>query len=538
MEGHSAHFSLKRGGVGQARKHAAYVIGADKYSSREDIAHVRAGNMPSWAAVDPLLFWDAADNNERANGRTYHEFEFAIPREITLEEAKELVEAWITESLGERHPWMYGIHQKLAEDGLPNIHCHLMFSDRIIDGVERSTELFFRRPATRYRNKKTGELREPDAAKGGAGKDRRWNDRQIVKELRTRWQALGNKFLSDHNHRPRLDLRSNADRGLSEPEPKIGPTKRKDDKWREMNREKVKTIRQKRRRVRVLREEIQSVKRELRTAQRERASQNACACREDSRTGQRPYRSPLGGMNAERRNGRTLYRWNKGAAAGLAAIVDRGDRLSLCGKTSSPKVRALVELAKAKGWKSLVLTGSDEFKRLAVREALREGLKVANLELAELVAEIRNEEEKQMQAKQNKANERTELARRWLATAAPVNALEAAALKNDPDCLMQLFQRLPEARRWELMERQRAQGVPEPLLGYHIDEKGGKSPLEGVVRHVGKHVWVEPVDRPGVVVPVDPSQQVRAGQQVAVRHNGQAIEIQVNPDREDIPRPR
>lgn len=538
MDGNSSHFSFKRGGIGRARPHAAYATGAEKYSLREDIAHISTGNMPMWATADSLTFWEAADTHERANGRTYHEFELAIPRELTLEEAKQFVEGWIAQEIGTRHPYLYAIHNKLADDGLPNVHCHLMFSDRIIDGVDRSPEQFFRRPASRYRDRKTGEMRESDPAKGGAGKDRRWNDRQIVTELRSKWEVYGNKFLADHGHQPRLDLRSNAARGLGEPEPKIGPVKRKGDRWRDQSQAKVKTIRQKRRRVRVLREEIQSVKRELRTARHERASQDACACREDNRSGQKPYRSPLGGMKAEQRNGRTLYRWNKGAAAGLAAIVDRGDRLSLCGKTSSPKVRALVELAKAKGWQSLVLTGSDEFKHLAVREALREGLKVANPELAELVAEIRNEEEKQMQTKQSKANERTELARRWLATAAPVNALEAAALKNDPDRLMQLFQKLPEARRWELMERQRAQGVPEPLLGYHIDYKGSKSPLEGVVRHVGKHAWVEPIDRPGVVVPVDPSQRVQAGQQVVVRHNGRAIAIQVNPDREDIPRPR
>lgn len=530
MKGNSSHFSLKSGGVGLARKHAAYAIGVEKYSSREDVVYVGMGNMPTWAAADPLVFWGAADTHERTNGRTYHEFEFAIPREFTLEQAKNLVEAWIEETLGNRHPWTYGLHSKLAEDGQPNTHCHLMFSDRVMDGLDRPMELFFRRPASRYRDRKTGEMRESDPAKGGSGKDRRWNDRQIVKELRSKWEAFGNKFLAEHGYRPRLDLRSNAARGLGEPEPKIGPEKRKGDRWRDQNKSEVKTIRQRRRRVRVLREEIEDVKRELRTTRRERVSRDACSCRDEYHQGRRPSRSPASAMNAEVRRGRTLYRWTHGAAAGLAAIVDRGDQLTLVGKASLPKARALIELAKAKGWASLVLTGSDEFKRLAVREAVREGVRIANPELANIVAD----EERKLREQQTNHQGRNELARQWLVTAAPVSAIEATKLKNEPNRLRQLFESHPEARRWELIQQQRAEGVPEPLLGFHI-ERNSSGVTEGTIRHVGKHAWIEPHDRPGVVLPVVPSQPVRPGQRVAIQRNG---DIAVLPDRENTPRPR
>lgn len=128
MQGSSLHFGFKHGGVGRARKHASYVIGTDEYSAREDVVHVASGNMPGWAASDPLLFWDAADKHERANGRTYHEFEMALPRELTADQAKMLVEKWISETLDERHPWTYGIHNKLAEDNQPNIHVHSLLS--------------------------------------------------------------------------------------------------------------------------------------------------------------------------------------------------------------------------------------------------------------------------------------------------------------------------------------------------------------------------------------------------------------------------
>ncbi len=626
MEGKSSHFSLKRGGVGRARKHAAYVIGAERYASREDIAHVSSGNMPAWATADPLAFWSAADQYERANGRAYHEFEFAIPRELSREDAKKLIDGWIAVQLGDRHPWTYGMHSKLAEDGYPNIHCHLMFSDRIVDGVERLPELYFKRPASRYRDRKTGEMRDGDPAKGGAGKDRRWNDKQLVKNLRADWQEYANKFLVEHGHRPRLDVRSNAKRGLGDPEPKIGPEKRRGDRWREGRQQIVATLRQRRRTTRA---EFHAVKRELNEARRDRARRRLASCHDSTWRGQRPYsKSPLAVMTAEQQAGRTVFRWAHGVAAGRAAIIDRGDRLSLSGRASEPKTRAMIELAKAKGWASLVLTGSDEFKRLAAREALRQGLKVANPELAAIVSqlqqEIDNHEQQNLHHHQcrtggaaatprrvfaawndrradrpglrasrhlgpqrmpalrdqgssngqreasdavllgalsgrgdgdhglhgipvrggpmsceQERQERLELAQRWLATTAPVNALEAAALRADPARLLARFDRSADARRWALIERQRAEGVPEPLLGFEIDRQESKpaAPFRGTVRHVGRRAWVEPQDRPGVVVPVSPTQPVRPGQQIAVRAIEGGVEIDVISERDNTPRP-
>lgn len=643
MEGNSSHFSLKRGGVGRAHKHAAYVVGAEKYASREDVLHVASGNMPGWAAADPLLFWEAADQHERANGRTYLEEEFAIPRELSPELAKKLVDSWVAKEFGNRHAWMYGIHSKPADDGKSNTHCHLLFSDRILDGIERPPELFFRRPASRYRDRKTGELREPDPSMGGTGKDRRWNDRKIVKELRGRWEAYANEFLAEHRFRPRLDLRSNAERGLDLPEPKIGPAKRRADRWRDNRREDVLAIRQRRRRTR---EEIQDIKGELREARRERARRDICACQEapevpDGITyrsdGTPWYHSPIEALTPERRNGRAVFRWSHGRAAGLVAIIDRGNLLSLAGKTSMPKVRAVIALAKARGWESIRLTGSDEFKRLAVREALREGLKVANPELAEFITtqlqeiqhgrhsgetnpqqrpasasakaaprraftpwgnsgtdhqgmrvsrrlgpqrmpalrhpgsghgqpearnpvlqrplqghrdgnhglhgvragqpEIRQRGVTGMDQSTIARPARVELARRWLATAAPLDALEAAKLRADPDRLLQLFEGRPEARQWERIERQHAQGVPEALLGLEIDQSEPTGAFQGVVRHVGKRVWIEPQDRPGVVVSVAPSQPVRPGQQVAVQRNGDHLEVHPIRERDHTPRP-
>lgn len=590
------HFSFKTGKVGAGAKHAEYIAGVGKYA-RDDVCHLSDHNLPEWAD-DGRDFFVAADANERMNGRSYSEIEFAIPREAADPVAYAL--HYANNLLGNRHAYRLAVHDKLAADGGQNIHGHLMFSERHLDGIARGRELFFRRANTKH----------PE--RGGAAKDRAWNDRQHIDRLRRGYEAHALAYGIP------LNLRSNDAQGLGATEPKIGPQHRsKGDLWRDDNLAQVKTLRQRRRRVRVLQDEIASTKREIRDFRRERARQDANACQDADLRGNCPHRSPLGSMRAETRRGRTLYRWTHGAAAGLPAISDRGDQLNLVGKASKQKARALVELAKHKGWQSLVLTGSDEFKRLAVREALREGLKVANPELAEIVKQLQettHEYSQQQharrafaawrnrtdnhpglrvsrragpermptlrqsrpgdgypeaghpvlqgtlsrpggadhgvhrvcsggalmsrqtgeQARDQSAVARIDLARRWLATAAPVDALEAAALQNDPDRLLSLFNRLPEAQRWDLIQRQRADGVPEPLLGFRI-ERNPEGVTEGTVRYVGKQAWVEPKDRPGVVVPLTPTQSLRSGQQIAIQSDGELI---VLPEPKNTPRPR
>lgn len=244
MSGKSTHFRFKHGGIGRGRKHAAYIVGVEKYATREDVAFVSEGNMPAWADADPLSFWDATDKFERANGRTYNEFEGAIPRELNLEQAKKLSHQWIAQELGKDHPYLSAIHVKRAADGLPNVHLHCMFSDRIMDGVDRPPELFFKRASAPYRNRKTGEICQPDPSKGGAGKNRYWNKRSTIKELRARWELHCNNFLVEHGFEPRMDLRSNREKGLDHAEPKIGPEKRRGDKWRDQKKSEVAELRE------------------------------------------------------------------------------------------------------------------------------------------------------------------------------------------------------------------------------------------------------------------------------------------------------
>ncbi|WP_176731520.1 MobA/MobL family protein, partial [Burkholderia cenocepacia] len=90
--------------------------------------------------------WKAADEFERKNGTAYREIEIALPRELTREQRIELVEDFVQKELGDRHAYQYAIHNPPgAIDGKEQPHAHIMFCERINDGIERDPQQFFKR---------------------------------------------------------------------------------------------------------------------------------------------------------------------------------------------------------------------------------------------------------------------------------------------------------------------------------------------------------------------------------------------------------
>ena len=122
-------------------------------------------------------FWQAAAQYERANGRVYTELLASLPRELTRDQRLALVRDVVHQQLGARHPYAFAIHNPLALDGGEQPHAHIMFSERTLDGRARSPQQFFARA-------------HPDApAEGGAAKERDWNRRAKVMEVRRDWAS-------------------------------------------------------------------------------------------------------------------------------------------------------------------------------------------------------------------------------------------------------------------------------------------------------------------------------------------------------------
>ena len=161
----SYHFNVKSKGKGYATQHYAYISRLMQYEnvrkkSAEVLEHVVPGRcMPSWVK-DPIEFWSSADTHERGNAKVYMEYEFALPNEFNVEQRKNLVETFLEEHIvSHNYPHSYAIHNvksRISEEEQP--HCHMMFSLKADDGIERTAEQYFKR----YNAK--------DPSKGGAKK--------------------------------------------------------------------------------------------------------------------------------------------------------------------------------------------------------------------------------------------------------------------------------------------------------------------------------------------------------------------------------
>ncbi|MFZ6775000.1 LPD7 domain-containing protein [Undibacterium sp. SXout7W] len=75
------------------------------------------------------------------------------------------------------------------------------------------------------------------------------------------------------------------------------------------------------------------------------------------------------------------YRWQNGSPA----LFDSGSSVQVIGKSSASKVKAMFELAHHKGWKAIKISGSAEFKKIAIAEAIRQGIQIANPELQQYI---------------------------------------------------------------------------------------------------------------------------------------------------------
>lgn len=177
------------GKVGKAIPHYDYIHGLNKYAYKKNEIAYTTENMPSWAK-DSRDFFEMSDNFERANGMSYKELKLALPHEFTLEENKKLLHDFIQKELGDKYYYSAVIHDKEIEDNKvqQNIHVHLMFSTRELDGIERVGKDFF----------KQAYAKEPE--KGGCPKNPRWNstDYKSLKEIRLSWEQTLNAHLQEH----------------------------------------------------------------------------------------------------------------------------------------------------------------------------------------------------------------------------------------------------------------------------------------------------------------------------------------------------
>lgn len=377
---------------GGAAAHAEYVAREGRHAGRlkggEWLEGAGHGNLPSWAADDPRTFWRASDAHERANGTPYREIVLSLPRELSVEQRRDLVASFVRMEMGDVHPYQWAIHSKIAADGRENPHCHLQFSERRMDGIERATPKdFFRRAAARYKDPRTGALKEKDPASGGAKKG--WGDTvnrvAYIVDVRTRWAELVNRALEAADRPERVDLRSRKARGLpGEGERKLGPLAANDPEVQGLTRD-----------YRSLRGQVED---RQASARAEREQSGAQALELSPAEGYAPtlrmqlgeiysahperdsFGQPIGpGRQPPQRPesvpARVKVGW-KGAAVRLEStdggvVIDHGDRMVGVHGTAD-EATIMAAIVAARRWRQMGAQAQDEVARQRVRKALRE----------------------------------------------------------------------------------------------------------------------------------------------------------------------
>mgnify|MGYP003571385484 CR=1 FL=1 len=193
-----------------ATSHFEYINREKKYANRGDCIFT-SHHLPTWANDNPKNFFKAADKYEGKNRRRYVEIEVSLPNELTsVDDYKKIIDKFINLHLKD-HYYAYAIHDKLGTfSGERHPHCHIMFSERLIDDVEkiqqRSPQNFFKYPA---RKKHDGS--EPtfeEKLLRGSLRDRKWCNRNFIFQMREDFAKIQNDILAEKGFSIRVDHRS------------------------------------------------------------------------------------------------------------------------------------------------------------------------------------------------------------------------------------------------------------------------------------------------------------------------------------------
>ena len=127
------------------KSHADYINREGAQSDKNDCVF-KGSHLPKWAKGSAQKFFSAATRYEDKGNVRYREIELSLPNELSLEQNLEIVDRFIADHLS-NHYYAYAIHEKAGElSGERHPHVHIMFSERLIDDVEKKCE----RPAYRY----------------------------------------------------------------------------------------------------------------------------------------------------------------------------------------------------------------------------------------------------------------------------------------------------------------------------------------------------------------------------------------------------
>ncbi|MES9819566.1 MAG: MobA/MobL family protein [Candidatus Thiodiazotropha sp.] len=368
--------------------------------------------MPKWT-VDGSeeSYWSAADEFERVNGRLFKEVVFAAPVELTEQSEKQLqlIREFVKSIVqAECLPYTYAIHAGKGH----NPHVHLMISERVNDGLERSPDTWFKRMATG----------NTPLEKGGARKSEALKPKAWLENTRKRWAQLANAHLLVAGYESRIDHRTLEEQGIARrPTQHIGPgvvalerkgirTERGDTALvvEELN-ELMASIQSIDEEIEEMETAIEEIRRQREAAtesdqvQKEKAVSQK---HEEEREQQRRIHLAISGTQetyeetvAEGKRWRESYQarlWRQHYGERLpenvkiayidlkgkegvqirldqnSRIVDAGDSI-FCKSGCDAEIDAMLHVAKAKKWTKIRFQGDYEFRKTAAIKAIKSG---------------------------------------------------------------------------------------------------------------------------------------------------------------------
>ncbi|WP_349764082.1 MobA/MobL family protein [Fusobacterium sp. SYSU M8D902] len=156
----------------------------DKY---DDFIYSENINMPSFATDNPKKFWESVELYERSNANHFREIEFTIPYELNEEERIEVATEFAKKIFKDEYVYSLAIHNKKSSiENIDNIHCHIIFSERKLDGIDRNEEQFFK------------NFKSKTPSLGGCQKID-WSRKSILYGIRKEWETTANEYLTKYN---------------------------------------------------------------------------------------------------------------------------------------------------------------------------------------------------------------------------------------------------------------------------------------------------------------------------------------------------
>lgn len=191
------------------KSHANYINREGAQSNRDDCVF-KGSQLPKWAKGSAQKFFSVATRYEDKGNVRYREIELSLPNELTLEQNWEIVDKFIKNHLANNY-YAYAIHEKAGEmSSERHPHVHIMFSERLIDDVERINE----RPAYRYFRRAAKPLKGEKVAsferrrEHGAPKDKKWHNRKYLYKIREDFARIQNEVLAQNGFSIRVDHRT------------------------------------------------------------------------------------------------------------------------------------------------------------------------------------------------------------------------------------------------------------------------------------------------------------------------------------------